>query len=163
LDRFLQARELVDPARAFVGDLPEIKKRGVLRMLTRNDGVSYFLDRGSRAGFDYEIMRMVAEELGVQLEVVVAPSGDQLLPWLLEGRGDVVAAQLAVTPERVGQVAFSEPYLDTEDVVVKRAGDPLTAVEGMAHERVHVRRSSSFASTLTQEARQHPIDVVFCP
>jgi membrane-bound lytic murein transglycosylase F len=163
LDLFLQSRELVDLARVFKGDLSAIRRRGVLRLLTCNDPVSYFVHRGRQAGFDFDLASRVAQELGVELEVVVPPSRDLLVPWLLEGRGDVIAASFTVTPEREKRVAFSVPYLDVDEVVVRRRGDYVTKPADLARRRIHVRRDSSYAATLERLGRTQPLDVVYEP
>lgn len=127
LDVFIQERALVaHAARNRTGDLPEIKKRGVLRVLTRNNAVSYFLLRGEAVGFDHDLMKMFADQLEVRLQIVVPPRHEDLVPWLLQGRGDVIAASMTATPERAKQVAFSVPYLEVQELLVQRASEPLT-------------------------------------
>ncbi len=131
------------------GDLTEIKKRGVLRVLMRNNSVSYFLHRGSPVGFDFELVRMLAKDLGVRFEILVPKSGEDLLAWLREGRGDLVAASMTITQERKRQVAFSLPYLYVDEIVVARRGSPkIQTLEDLRKYPIHVRRSSSYASTL---------------
>lgn len=163
LDRFLQGRELVDLAKVQKGDLAAVRRRGVLRLLTRNDPVSYFVHRGREAGFDHDLAKLVADELGVELQIIVPPSRDLLIPWLLEGRGDVIAASLTVTPERKQLVAFSTPYLEVDEVVVRRRGDPVASVTDLAGRRVHVRRDSSYAATLAQLPPGNPVQVAYAP
>ena len=88
-DAFLVSRALTSHARELsTGDLAEMKKRGSIRMLTRNNAVSYFLYKGTQQGFDYELLKMFAKEQGLRLDVVVPPDASDLIPWLLEGKGD---------------------------------------------------------------------------
>ncbi|RMG19835.1 MAG: lytic transglycosylase F [Deltaproteobacteria bacterium] len=135
----------------FTGDLPGMRRRGVLRVITRNNPVTYYLYKGAPRGFDYSLVRRLADRLGLRLEMVVAPSRDALLTWLLEGRGDLVAASLTVTPERAARVAFSRPYLYVDEILVQPAGaPPITSVEALAGHAVHVRRSSSYWRTLSR-------------
>ena len=75
-------------------------------------------------GFDFELAKLIAEDLDVRLAMVVSPSRDQLIPWLLEGRGDIIAASFTITETRGAHVAFSQPYLFVDEMVVSRAGDP---------------------------------------
>jgi membrane-bound lytic murein transglycosylase F len=148
-DFFLQRALTSHRAAVFTGDLDGIRERKVLRVLTRNNPITYFLYRGRQYGFDYELAELLARSLGVRLEVVVPPSREALIPWLLEGKGDVVAAGLTVTEGRQGKVAFSRPYLYVNEVLVRRAGaaGPKSPAE-LAGRVVHVRRSSSYYETL---------------
>ena len=102
----------------YVGDLEDIKSRGVIRVLTRNNSTSYFLYKGVEAGFDYEIARWLAKELGVRLEMVVAPTRRELVPWLLDGKGDVIIAGFSTESSRADRVHLTRPYLETPWVVV---------------------------------------------
>jgi membrane-bound lytic murein transglycosylase F len=131
------------------GDLDQIAKRGSLRVLTRNNATSYFLNQGTQSGFDYELMKRFATEHGLRLDIVVPPDADQLVPWLLEGKGDVIAAQLAITPERAEKVAFSDPYLTVDEVLVQRADeDPIGVPADLKGRTIAVRKSSSYRRTL---------------
>jgi membrane-bound lytic murein transglycosylase F len=113
---------------------------------------------------------MLAEALGVRLEMVVAPSRDELIPWLLEGRGDLVAASLTVTPSRAQRVIFSRPYLYVDEVVVGPAprgqdagvGVPTSLAE-LAGRAIHVRRSSSYYDTLAASAQELGVSIELLP
>lgn len=167
LNAFISERALTEHIRErFTGDLNEIRERGVLRVLTRNNPVTYFLYRGEPAGFDYELARAAAEELGVRLEMVVAPSRDALIRWLREGRGDVIAASLTITPEREAEVAFSRPYLYVDEVLVQPSASEakLTSPADLKGRKVHVRASSSYHQTLLALREKHgPFDIVLEP
>ena len=131
------------------GDLSEIKRRGVLRVLSRNNTTAYFLHRGRPFGFEYELARVFAKDLGVRLEMIVPPLRSDLIPWLLEGRGDLIAAQMTITDARREEVAFSRPYRFTWEVLVgHRDAEPLEDLSELEGETVHVRLSSSYAETL---------------
>ncbi|MEM6533777.1 MAG: transporter substrate-binding domain-containing protein [Myxococcota bacterium] len=136
-----------------LGDLDDLKERGSIRLLTRNNAVSYYLHRGQHLGFDYELTELLAKSLGLRLEVVVPPSRDQLVPWLLDGRGDIIAGGFTVTPDRERQVRFSEPYLFVEEVLVQRADAGIQTAADLRGKTIHIRRSSSFFSSL-EKARE---------
>jgi len=125
-------------------DLPGIERRRTLRMLTRNNAMTYFIHRGEQLGFEYEMLRRFADGQGLRLEIVIPPSHDDLIPWLREGRGDVIAAAMTVTPERDRRVAFTRPYLEVEELVVTRPDAPVERLADLSGRTVHVRRSSAF-------------------
>jgi membrane-bound lytic murein transglycosylase F len=150
LDLFIQQRALIAHAeRTWSGDLAHVKKHRVLRVLTRNNAVSYFLLRGEAAGFDHDLMKRFADGLDVRLQMVVPPSHADLVPWLLQGKGDVIAASYTVTPERGKHVAFSAPYLEIQELVVQRASEPLLrSVDDLRGRKIRVRPGSSYLATL---------------
>jgi membrane-bound lytic murein transglycosylase F len=130
-------------------DLEGIKKRGSIRMLTRNNAVSYFLFKGTQQGFDYEWVRLFAKENGLRLDVVVPPESKDLIPWLNEGRGDLIAAEMTVTPERAQDVWFSPPYNFANEVIVQKASEaPITDAAQLKGKTLSVRSSSSYRRTL---------------
>jgi len=145
LDDFLTREQLArrEPTRRR-DDLPGIARDGVLRVLTRNNAASYFIWRGKPLGFEYELISRFAKQSKLSLEMIVARSRDQLLPSLLRGEADIVAAGLAATADRhEGGVAFTRPYKESYELVVTRAGDD-TLVEpaDLAGRTVTVRQSS---------------------
>lgn len=152
VDRYVLERALTQHSRkTYTADLDQIVERGVLRVLTRNNAISYFLYRGEQFGFEYELLKLLAEELDVRLQMVVVPSRDQLIPWLLEGRGDVIAAGLTDTEARTARVRFSRPYLfATQQLVRKADADGPRSLGDLAGRTVHVRASSAFHPDLVR-------------
>jgi membrane-bound lytic murein transglycosylase F len=150
LNRYLIEAQLTDRTDGIhLEDFPEIKRRRVLRMLTRNNAASYFLWRGELMGFEYDLVREFARRNGLRLEVIIPPVGEDLLPWLREGKGDLVAAALTPTEERrEGGVEFTRPYNYVAQVIVARADDPVASPEELAGRRIHVRSSSAYWQTL---------------
>lgn len=148
--------------------LDAIRARGTLRLLTRNNGFTYFVLRGRPLGFDYELAEGLADHLGVQLEVIVPPDWKDLIPMLQRGEGDLIGASLAITDNRKGDVAYAEPYHLTQMRVVWGPGqEPIDHAEELSGRPVHVRRTSSYNAFLTRfnalliSAGRKPVDVVF--
>lgn len=104
-------------------DLPEILKRGKLVVLAENSSTSYFIYRGKKMGFEYELLREFAEELGVDLEVKTVDNLDEINRLLNEGEGDVVACNYTITKDRKEEIDFSIPYIRTSQVLIQRKPD----------------------------------------
>ena len=60
-------------------------------------------------GYDVIIAKKLAEELGVELEIVKS-DWDSLIPAVQSGTVDCVIAGQSITSDRMQQVDFSEPY-----------------------------------------------------
>ena len=119
----------------------EIKKNGELVMLTNAAFPPYeYLGTDNKpAGVDVDICTAIAEELGVELKVVDMDF-DGLIPALVAGKGDVVAAGLTVTDERKEAVDFSENYATaTQYIIAKEDDDSITCVEDLADKVVGVQ------------------------
>ena len=128
---------------------------GMLGGFSDNNTVASVMDTAS-AALGEDLAAMVAKDLSVRLEVVVPPNHSDLIPWLLAGKGDVIAANLTVTPEREKQVAFSTRYLEvTELIVDKDDADKISRPAQLAGQAVHVRRSSSYRRTLEALKKLH--------
>ncbi len=140
------------------GDLDGMIERRVIRVLTVENPVLYFIDKGRELGITYEGVRsfetQLNEKLGtghVKVHVLVMPVGrDELIPRLLAGQGDIAAATLTVTSERKQQVDFSDPLGSnvSEIVVTGPAGVDVATVDELSGKEVHVRASSSYAEHL---------------
>lgn len=64
---------------------------------------------GKIIGFDVDVINAVCEEMKTNCQVV-AQDWDGLLPGLLTKKYDAVIAGMSITPERLEQVDFSDPY-----------------------------------------------------
>jgi membrane-bound lytic murein transglycosylase F len=66
-------------------DLPAILKKGKLVVLAENSSTSYFIYRGKKMGFEYELLKEFADELGLELEVKVVHNLDDMVSMLNKG------------------------------------------------------------------------------
>ena len=151
LDRFLsidRRTRLVNGER--YGDLPEIRRQGVLRIITRNNAATFFLWRGEQMGFEYELLREFAKRHGLHVEVVIAPQHASLFEMLERGAGDIAAATLPTdVPPRVPGVVMTRPFNYVYDYLVARHDDDtILGIEDLAGRAVTVRRSSAHWGTL---------------
>ena len=165
LDAFLMERTPTGyKDRAARADLDAIRKRGALRVLTRNSSTTYFLHRGEELGFEYELVREFARTLGVRLELVIPPSREALATYLREGKGDLIAAGLAVTPERSQEFAFTTPYNRVSELLVVPAKDRTTrSLADLRGRKIGVRRSSSYYQALAPLQAQHGFELEVRP
>jgi membrane-bound lytic murein transglycosylase F len=161
LDSFLVERALTGyKERHARADLDAIRKRGALRVLTRNSSTTYFLHRGEELGFEYELVREFARTLGVRLELVIPSSREALSTYLREGKGDLVAAGLAITAERSREFVFTSPYNKVSELLVVPATDRTTrSLADLRGRKIAVRRSSSYYQTLAPLQAQHGFEL----
>jgi len=145
-------------AGTWTGDLDAMTDRRVVRMLVIYSKTSYFIDGAQQRGATYD--------MGVELEkwlnrgnkdkarpvrvVFIPTSRARLMTDLTEGRGDIAAAGLSITPERQAVVSFAAPFADdvSEIVVTSAEASVPATVEDLSGRSVYVRRSSSYYTSL---------------
>ena len=144
--------------RNWTGDLDGMAKRRVIRILTAYSKTFYFVDRGVQRGLAYDLGQLLETDLNKKLKTknirvhvlyVPVPRND-IIPALLEGRGDVAMANLTITPERLKQVDFTNPTTtDVSEIVVTGPGaEPVASVQELSGKEVYIRKSSSFYESI---------------
>lgn len=149
--------ELIEP---WTGDLDDMVERRYIRVLVTFSRTNFFLDGAEQRGITHDALQIFERELNQKLgrgilKVHVIPipvSRDELLSGLVDGRGDIAAANLTITAEREETVDFSLPLLeDVSEIVVTGPGAPgLTSLNDLAGREVHVRESSSYHESLSR-------------
>ncbi len=93
---------------------------------------------GEFSGFDVDIARAIARELGVRAELVNA-SFDGVFPALQNGSFDVVISAVTITPERRETMLFSDPYIAAGQQIVVRGDSAIAGPEQLAGRTVGVQ------------------------
>jgi len=140
--------------KSWQGDFEAMVERRLVRVLVPYGGYQFYYEDGEPRGAIYELVQRfetyINDELGrrnIKVFVVVIPvSRDELLPALLDGHADFVAADLTITDARATQFNFSRPLrIDINEVVVTGPSAPdLSALDKLAGQEIVVRQSSSY-------------------
>ena len=146
------------PVGIWTGDLDGMTQRRVVRMLVIYSKTSYFLDNAQQRGATYDMgmelekwLNRSNKDRARPIRVVFIPtSRTRLLSDLAEGRGDIAAAGLAITPERQALVSFATPFSDdvSEIVVTSAEAQVPATIDELSGQSVYVRRSSSYYASL---------------
>lgn len=140
-------------------EMERVAARGSLVMLTVNGASTYYVGPEGDTGFEYELARMFSDSIGLPLEVEVVDSVSELLPALIDGRGDFIAGNLSRSPEREPLVRFGPSYEEISQIVVYRQGEPRPAsVEELAEGRLAVIAGTSYEPMLAAAANGSELD-----
>lgn len=136
---------LAGPAWAQAGVVTpaEIKKRGkILIAMDTNNPPWGMLDTSMQPdGYDITVGRMLAESMGIPMELVPVTSQNRI-PFILTGKADLVMATLTITPQRAEQILFSKPYCAQESVIMAPADTPIHSFDDLKGKRVSVVRGA---------------------
>jgi len=152
--------EQLSVAEKFTGDLPEMRKRKRIRALVTYSKTDFFFHQGGAKGVQTELLHEYEKFLnqGVKraedrIQITFLPvTFTELLPALLQGKGDIAAAFLTITPRREKKVSFASgaKLKVSELVVTNKAVKPLEKIENLAGKTVYVLSQSSYVEHLRQ-------------
>src|SRR5262245_664210 len=138
-------------AQKWTGDLDGMIERRVIRVLTTYSKTNYFVDRGTQRGLVYDAFQIFETELNKKLENkhirvyvgFIPVANDELIPALLDGRGDIVAAGKLATEWRKQSVDFTKPTrTGISSVIVTGPGaPPIKTVEDLGGKELYLRQS----------------------
>lgn len=122
----------------------DIQAAGKLVVYTEAGFAPYeFVYENEIVGVDIEIMKKVAEKLGVEL-VVEDVNFDSITGAVKGGKADAGAAGMTITAERDEEVDFSIPYASTEQyVIVKADNAEIATVENMVGKTIGVQQGTT--------------------
>ena len=110
------------------------------------------------------LIRRFAEEHFLDVDWVQVDDWDLLVPALVAGRGDLVAADVTVTDARKEKVAFTVPAHRTREHIVVRVGDRVESMDDLAGRELVIREQSSFWQVVQRARRSNPdIEVRIVP
>jgi len=164
LDQIQSELDIPGLSRPWTGDFDAMVERRVIRVLTVYGLGRYFLDGPQEKGITYEMFNLFEDAVNkrqgkknIRVHVVFIPvARDELIPGLLDGRGDIAAAGLTITPERDEMIDFTEPTTrELSEILVTGPSSPAIAtIDDLAGQEIHVRASSSYRSSLSELNRR---------
>jgi glutamate transport system substrate-binding protein len=114
---------------------------------------------GEIEGFDVDIGRYIAEELGVEPKFVEAIS-DNRIPFLERGTVDLILSTMTINQERDTEIDFSEPYYIAQGRILVPKGSDIKGVEDLAGKRVCTALGSTYEETIREEAPDADLKLV---
>ena len=136
-----------------MNDLSQIIKSKYIRVLTTKNSFDYYIYQGQHKGYQFELIKkfvsylnnkyMKKSRIKIQFEMIPVDY-DKLIPMLNAGQGDIIAANLTITKNRLKQIQFSNPYLINDELIIKN-----TDVDEVTN--VSIRKSSSYNEYLSKK------------
>ena len=153
-------------------DLDKILAEGKIRAVTNVNQTSYFIYKGEPMGFHFELLKKFADHLELELEIITSNDIDEALGYLQSGDADLVAIGLSVSADRKEMMQFTEPLMQSSQVLVQRKPNgwermtEKTAAEklvrnqlDLAGKTIYVQKGSSYAQRLYNLERESGMDI----
>lgn len=143
----------------YTDDLKKLKERKFIRALVVPGKTDFYIKNGKISGYMVKLLDKYEKTLneGIKQEdkktriIYVPVDFDDLIPALIEGKGDIAADLITITNERKKVVDFVSGHkrLVNEIVVTnKNSNDGFAALEDLAGKEVYVLKGSSYAEHL---------------
>lgn len=100
----------------------KIEQEKVLHVITRNAPTVYYEDKDGPAGLEYDLAKLFAEKLGVELRLRIASNTNEVTTVIQKGYAHFGTAGFAATEENQKRFKFSPPYLHVSQQIVYRMG-----------------------------------------
>lgn len=137
--------------------LEEIRERGELRVLSRYGPTTYYVKGNELAGFEYDLAKRFADYLNVRLKIIVPDNLGNMLKLIEQGKADMAAAGLTITPARKDLIRFGPIYQEVTEQLVYRAGNPIpkdiTTLDGQLEvvaDSSHVEQLKSYKQDIPE-------------
>ncbi|MCH7397443.1 transporter substrate-binding domain-containing protein [Belliella sp. DSM 107340] len=130
-------------------DIDDIVKRGYIRAVVDNSSTSYYIYRGRRMGYEFELLRNLASSLGVRLHLIVKSDIEDAFLLLNRGKADIVAMNLEISADRKNYVSFSDPIGEVSTVLVQRkSGKMISSIDQLKDQLIHIPQGAIYKSQI---------------
>jgi ABC-type amino acid transport substrate-binding protein len=143
-------------ARQFPADTPlgKIQRNGEITIGVKYDVPPFgFLNPQTDEveGFDVDLGRFIAEELGVKPKFIEAIS-DNRIPFLERGTVDLILSTMTINAERDTEIDFSEPYYIAEGRILVPKGSDIKGLQDLNGKSVCTALGSTYEETIRERA-----------
>lgn len=130
-------------------EAPDYGWPDTLRVATLYSPTSFFMYRDEEMGYDYSLVRAMAEEKGSVLDLQVAPSLGDAIEMLDSGRVDLIAYEVPVTLDYREHALPCGPVNETSQVLVQpRSTDRITDVTELVGRDIYVEAGTKYHQRL---------------
>jgi membrane-bound lytic murein transglycosylase MltF len=103
-----------------VRDYAEIKKEGVLRIVTEYDQSGSFVSGDEIEGFQYELSQAITKLSGVEVQLYLEMSLEKSFAGLLNSQYDIIARNIPTTSELKETCLFADSIVLNKQALVQR-------------------------------------------
>jgi glutamate transport system substrate-binding protein len=147
------------PANSTLG---KIQERGEITIGVKYDVPPFGFENpqsGEVEGFDVDMGRFIAEELGVEPKFVEAIS-DNRIPFLERGTVDLILSTMTINAERDMEIDFSEPYYIARGRILVPQDSDIRGLEDLAGNGVCTALGSTYEETIREDAPEADLRLV---
>ncbi len=128
-----------------------------LTVLIRNSPSVYYIGVDGPTGFEYDLVKAIADSLDMQLNLKVFYNVNDILKAIDSGDADFAASAITITKKREKQYLFSNPYQTVQQLVIyKRGHDYPKDIADLSDFQILVSKNSSYDQRLKVLKKEYP-------
>ncbi|HZJ49949.1 MAG TPA: glutamate ABC transporter substrate-binding protein [Actinomycetota bacterium] len=116
-------------------------------------------ETGDVEGFDVDLGKIIASELGVEAEFEEAIS-DNRIPFLQDGTVDLILSTMTITTDRDTEIDYSRPYFIAHGRILAPKGSDIKGIDDLNGKRVCTALGSTYESTIKEQAPDADLELV---
>ncbi len=101
-------------------DYAEIRKEGIIRVVTGYNSIDYYVSGDSVQGFQYELCKSFEKYSGLKVVFSLDNNLSSSIKGLHEQKYDIIASNFPIITENRKDLAFTEPIMYERQVLVQR-------------------------------------------
>lgn len=123
----------------------EIKAKGVITIGTSNDVPFSYIDKDTKelSGIDAEIMKYIAEKIGVKIETYTTDFST-LIPALKQKKFDIIVDAMYITDKRKEEINFTAPWYREGEGLVVRKDSTIKGVDDLKDKKLGAQTGTTF-------------------
>src|SRR5690606_3401815 len=124
--------------------LAQVEQKKVLRVAIDLNAPPFGMKNSDlkEVGSDVETAKLLANDMGVKLEIVPTTQANRI-PFLLTNKADIVVSSLSITPKRKEVVDFSTPYAAIESVIAAPEAEDIKTMDDLKGQTVVTARGTT--------------------
>ena len=131
--------------------LKDVQKAGKLTVATSPDFPPFeSLEGGEVVGIEIDILKLICDDLGVELEIVQMDF-DSVLVAIQSAKYDCAASGITVDADRQKNMLFTDPYYNAAQVIVVKADSSIQSKADLADKTVSVQSGTTAESGCQDE------------
>lgn len=137
--------------------LQQVKRDGVLYVATRNSATTYYEAADGKAGLEYDLVSLFADELDVEVKFITPSNLADIMSMVSRNEVHFAAAGLTITEPRQHWVRFTPPYQEITQQLVYRMGTKRPrAIKELQGKHLEVVANSSHVDQLEDLQAAYP-------
>lgn len=136
--------------------LERVQEQGYIKVYTRISPTTMYVGEDGFSGFEYDLVKLFADELGVRVQIVTENDIAKILREVASGRADFAAAGLTITRQREEYLRFGPPYQEITSKMVYKQGNDRPRDFSQVDKNLTVVANSSHSEALLKSQQDYP-------